>query len=139
MSKNKQKCYVEHSEISQINSQRNTSLCASHSVQNDKVSTKDLRVFLGVWAGIFALFLALGYIKNGSLREWAACGVLISLADDNPAYHHAALQSVGVAGRKNRLCHLSSDFGVDIFWDFHAAWLGVSSFWARYFGIKISI
>ena len=50
------------------------------SAQNDKVSTKDLRVFLGVWAGIFALFLALGYIKNGSLREWAACGVLISLA-----------------------------------------------------------
>lgn len=79
MSKNKQKCHIEQSEISQINSQRDASLCASHSAQNDKVSTKDLRVFLGVWVGIFALFLALGYIKNGSLREWAACGVLISL------------------------------------------------------------
>ena len=63
----------------QINSQRDTSFRVSHSAQKDKVSTKDLRVFLGVWAGIFVLFLALGYIKNGSLREWAACGVLISL------------------------------------------------------------
>lgn len=63
----------------QINSQRDTSFRVSHSAQKDKVSTKDLRVFLGIWAGIFALFLALGYIKNDSLREWAACGVLISL------------------------------------------------------------
>lgn len=104
MSKNKQKCYVERSEISQKphchteGAARSISKNSNdreifrflrkfnmtrkilRSAQKDKVSTKDLRVFLGVWAGIFALFLALGYIKNGSLREWAAYGVLISLA-----------------------------------------------------------
>lgn len=98
MSKNKQKCYVERSEISQKphchtggaarsiskNSndreifrflrKLNMTRKILRSAQKDKVSTKDLRVFLGVWAGIFALLLALGYIKNGSLREWAACG-----------------------------------------------------------------
>ena len=45
-----------------------------------KASNHDLRVFLGLWAGIFALFLAWGFFKNGALREWAAAGVFVSLA-----------------------------------------------------------
>lgn len=44
------------------------------------ISKRDLRVFLGVWAGIFALFLALGIFRHDNLQIWALCGFGVSLA-----------------------------------------------------------
>ena len=44
------------------------------------IPTKDLRVFLGIWAGIFAVFLAFGILRHDTLRIWALCGSVISLA-----------------------------------------------------------
>ncbi len=41
---------------------------------------QDIRTFLGIWAGIFAVFLAFGFFRQGILREWACVGVCVSLA-----------------------------------------------------------
>ncbi|OBV29778.1 hypothetical protein BKN38_01485 [Helicobacter sp. CLO-3] len=44
-----------------------------------KTNTKDLRIFLGIWAGIFALFLGFGYFAHDMWRIWALVGLAISL------------------------------------------------------------
>ncbi len=43
-------------------------------------SKRDIRIFLGIWAGIFTVFLAFGFFRQGILREWACVGVCVSLA-----------------------------------------------------------
>ena len=45
-----------------------------------EISKKDLRVFLGLWAGIFAVFLGFGIVHHDNLRIWALCGAVISIA-----------------------------------------------------------
>lgn len=40
---------------------------------------KDLRVFLGIWAGIFAVFLIFGFFKHGIARDWAIVGIVASV------------------------------------------------------------
>ena len=45
-----------------------------------KISKKDLRVFLGLWVGIFAVFLIAGIVRHDNLRIWALCGFGVSLA-----------------------------------------------------------
>lgn len=52
----------------------------SSTMNHQTISTKDLRVFLGIWAGIFAVFLAFGILRHDTLRIWALCGCVISLA-----------------------------------------------------------
>ena len=48
--------------------------------KKQSVLTKDLRVFLGIWAGIFAVFLTFGILRYDAIRIWALCGSVISLA-----------------------------------------------------------
>ena len=48
--------------------------------KKQSVLTKDLRVFLGIWAGIFAVFVAFGILRYDAIRIWALCGSIISLA-----------------------------------------------------------
>ena len=45
------------------------------------IKTSDLRVFLGIWAGIFAVFLAFGILRHDIWRVWAiiGCGVSVAL------------------------------------------------------------
>ena len=45
-----------------------------------EISKKDLRVFLGIWAGIFAVFLIFGVVRYDTIRIWALCGGVISIA-----------------------------------------------------------
>ena len=45
-----------------------------------KFTTRDIRIFLGIWAGIFALFLAFGFFRHGIVREWALIGLCASTA-----------------------------------------------------------
>ncbi|MGX3044913.1 SxtJ family membrane protein [Helicobacter sp. T3_23-1056] len=45
-----------------------------------EISKKDLHVFLGIWAGIFAVFLGFGIVRHDTIRIWALCGVVISIA-----------------------------------------------------------
>lgn len=52
----------------------------SSTTNRQTIPTKDLRVFLGIWAGIFAVFLAFGILRHDTLRIWALCGSVISLA-----------------------------------------------------------
>ena len=40
---------------------------------------KDLFVFLGIWAGIFAVFLIFGFFKHGIARDWAIVGIIASV------------------------------------------------------------
>lgn len=44
------------------------------------ISKRDLRVFLGVWAGIFAVFFGFGIFRHDNLQIWALCGFGVSLA-----------------------------------------------------------
>lgn len=48
--------------------------------KKQSVLTKDLRVFLGIWAGIFAVFLAFGILRYDTIRIWALCGSVMCLA-----------------------------------------------------------
>lgn len=48
--------------------------------KKQSVLTKDLRVFLGIWAGIFAVFLAFGILRYDAIRIWALCGSVMCLA-----------------------------------------------------------
>lgn len=43
------------------------------------ISKRDLRVFLGVWAGIFAVFFGFGIFRHDNLQIWALCGFGVSL------------------------------------------------------------
>ena len=45
-----------------------------------KPSNHDLRIFLGIWAGIFALFLGFGFFRHSIVREWALIGLCVSVA-----------------------------------------------------------
>ena len=49
-------------------------------IERSEISKKDLRVFLGIWAGIFAVFLIAGIVHHDILRIWALCGVIIAFA-----------------------------------------------------------
>lgn len=51
----------------------------STTTNRQTIPTKDLRVFLGIWAGIFAVFVAFGILRHDTLRIWALCGSVISL------------------------------------------------------------
>ena len=44
------------------------------------ISKCDLRVFLGIWAGIFAVFFGFGIFRHDNLQIWALCGFGVSLA-----------------------------------------------------------
>ncbi len=39
-----------------------------------------MRVFLGIWAGIFSVFLFAGIVRYDTIRIWALCGFGVSLA-----------------------------------------------------------
>lgn len=43
------------------------------------IKTRDLRIFLGIWMGIFAVFAIFGFQKD-SIRIWAIVGIFISFA-----------------------------------------------------------
>ena len=59
---------------------KRNSLLHLYFAKNDNVSKKDLRVFLGLWAGIFAVFLIAGIVRHDTIRIWALCGAVISIA-----------------------------------------------------------
>lgn len=42
-------------------------------------TTRDLRVFLGIWAGIFGVFVLSGVVLHDTYRIWAICGLLLAL------------------------------------------------------------
>lgn len=44
------------------------------------MSTHDLRIFLSIWAGIFALFLLSGIVLHDHYRIWAIVGLGVALA-----------------------------------------------------------
>lgn len=44
------------------------------------MSTHDLRIFLGIWAGIFAVFLLSGILLHDTYRLWAIIGLGVALA-----------------------------------------------------------
>ncbi|BDB66119.1 hypothetical protein Hc94105_0304 [Helicobacter cinaedi] len=43
-------------------------------------NNSDLRVFLGIWAGIFAVFLLSGILLHDIYRIWAIVGLGVALA-----------------------------------------------------------
>lgn len=43
-------------------------------------SNHDLRIFLGIWAGIFAIFLFSGILLHDTCRIWAIVGLGVALA-----------------------------------------------------------
>lgn len=44
------------------------------------MSTHDLRIFLGIWTGIFAVFLLSGVLLHDHYRIWAIVGLGVALA-----------------------------------------------------------
>ncbi len=44
------------------------------------MSTHDLRIFLSIWAGIFAVFLLSGVLLHDHYRIWAIIGLALALA-----------------------------------------------------------
>lgn len=43
-------------------------------------NNSDLRIFLGIWAGIFAIFLFSGVLLHDTYRIWAIVGLGVALA-----------------------------------------------------------
>lgn len=48
-------------------------------VESKSTSVRDLRVFLGIWAGIFGVFVLGGVALHGTYRIWAICGLACAL------------------------------------------------------------
>lgn len=58
----------------------NISHASRYHIERSEISKKDLRVFLGIWAGIFAVFLLAGVLRGDTVRIWALCGFALSIA-----------------------------------------------------------
>lgn len=51
----------------------------SATLESKSTTTRDLRVFLGIWAGIFGVFVLSGVVLHGTYRISAICGLLLAL------------------------------------------------------------
>lgn len=49
------------------------------SLESKSTSTRDLRVFLAIWAGIFVIFALSGVLLHGTYRIWAIVGLALAL------------------------------------------------------------